>query len=195
MTDFNIRQLIRDVLRSSTMADPGEIAVEVMRRIPDSRVWEALAQVLRDAVRETMRSERTGNSFTVSDGEPAAKPKLTVTPQGSPYSAPSPEMNGPVERPRVPNRSPKVSAIRDGWQKRLHDRVHVGAGGGDWKLLKSCTYEDLIFAAKERHETADRNAAAARQYGAWARLITEHDVATFGDLPAEALISALGRAA
>jgi hypothetical protein len=88
-----------------------------------------------------------------------------------------------------------VSAIRDGWQKRLTDRIHVGESARDWKLLKFCTYEDLLFAANERRGIADSNAAVARQYDGWARLMNEHEVATFGDLPAEALISALGRAA
>lgn len=193
MTDFNVRQLIRDVLRSTTLAEPADVSAEVMRRIPADKMQVALAQVLRDVVREMIRSERAGNnSLTVSDGAPAAKPPLPVAPPTARFSAPSPDQNGEPEAPRVPNRSVKVSAIRDGWQKRLHDRVHVS---GSWKLLRYCTYEDLLFAAAERRDIADSNAAAARQYDAWARLINEHDVATFGDLPAEALMSALGQAA
>ena len=112
MTDFNIRQLIRDVLRSSTMADPGDVADEVMRRVPDDQIRVALSQVLRDAVRETMRGERLSHSFDVTDDSVAAKPNLRVTP----------------DRPRVPNRSPKVAAIRDCLQMGLHDRILVGSG-------------------------------------------------------------------
>lgn len=160
-TDFNLRQVIREVLRSSTMADPGQVADEVMRRIPTKMIKAALTQVLRDVVRQVMSEER------------GAHRGLTPT--------------------AGPTRSAKVSGIRDGWQKRLRDRVHVGAS--EWKLLGSCTYDDLLFAASERREIAESNAAMARQYDAWARLINKHDVATFGDLPAEAQMSALGRAA
>lgn len=100
-------------------------------------------------------------------------------------------------RPPAPTpatgKSLKVAAIRDGWQRRLQDRVHVGSS--EWKFLADCTYDDLLAAAAERRELADRNNAWARQYAEWARLLTEHDVATFGDLPAEEQMHALGRAA
>ena len=182
MTDFNIRHLVREVLRSSTMADPGAVADEVMRRVPKNMVRTALAQVLRDVVRQVMGEERSSTAAPVAQAA-----NLRRVPDSQAEQLP--------EAPRVPNRSWKTTGIRDGWQKRLTDRIHVGQSAQDWKLLKFCTYEDLLFAATERRGIADSNAAAARQYDAWARLITEHDVATFGDLPAEALISALGRAA
>lgn len=184
MADFDIRHLIREVLRSSTMADPGDVADEVMRRIPKSMIRTALVQVLRDAVRNVMGAERNKSSGPAH--APETQPALRMADPGA-----EPE----VYVPPKPNRSFKVSAIRDGWQKRLTDRIHVGESARDWKLLKFCTYEDLLFAANERRGIADSNAAVARQYDGWARLMNEHEVATFGDLPAEALISALGRAA
>lgn len=180
MTDFNIRHLVREVLRSSTMADPADVADEVMRRIPSKMIRTALVQVLRDVVRQVMGDERQRTAPNTAPSEPAG---LRIAPGGEEPKKP------------VPNRSWKRSGVADGWQKRLTDRVHVGPGARDWKLLRACTYEDLLFAATERRGIADSNAAAARRYDAWARLINEHDVATFGDLPAEALVSALGRAA
>lgn len=184
MTDFNIRQVVREVLRSSTMADPGAVADEVMRRIPKQMVRTALVQVLRDVVRQVMGEERNSTAAPTGASDPQPT-SLRVAPEGG----------AEPEQTRVPNRSWKTVGIRDGWQKRLTDRIHVGQSARDWKLLKFCTYEDLLFAATERRGIADSNNAAARQYDAWARLITEHEVATFGDLPAEALMSALGRAA
>lgn len=180
MSDFNIRQLIREVLRSSTMADPGSVADEVMRRIPKQMVRAALVQVLRDVVRQVMGEERQANR---GGSSATAEPPALRLADGNDESKP------------VPNRSWKRVGISDGWQKRLMDRVHVGQSARDWKLLKFCTYEDLLFAANERRGIADSNAAVARQYDAWARLLNEHDVTTFGDLPAEAQMSALGRAA
>lgn len=165
MSDFNLRQLVREVLRTSVLADPTDVAVEVMRRIPKNMIRVALEQVLREVVRNVMAEER------------AASRVNTSVPQSPAHSG----------------RSSKVAGIRDGWQRRLRDRVHVGAS--EWKLLGSCTYEDLLFAASERRELAEQNAAVARQYDAWARLINEHGVGTFGELPAETQMQALGVAA
>lgn len=186
MTDFNIRHLVREVLRSSTMADPGAVADEVMRRIPKNMVRTALVQVLRDVVRQVMGEERNSNAGPANTAPVEPALRLATDDREEAEDAP---------KPHVPNRSWKRAGISDGWQKRLTDRIHVGQSARDWKLLKFCTYDDLLFAATERRGIADSNAAAARQYDAWARLINEHDVATFGDLPAEALMSALGRAA
>lgn len=94
--------------------------------------------------------------------------------------------------PIRPNASAKVAAIRDGWQRRLRDRVHVA---DSWKLLADCTYDDLLAAAAERRTLADQNNARARQFDGWARLVNEYDAATFADLPAEVQMQALGRAA
>lgn len=160
MTDFNLRHLVQEVLNSSTMADPGQVADEVMRRVPRGMVRVALSQTLRLFVRQIISETRISHSGDLS--------------------------------PTAPSTSRKVAAIRDGWQRRLRDRVHCN---GQWKFLADCNYEDLLAAASERRELADRNMAWARQYDAWARLLTEHDVATFGELPVEAQMSALGAAA
>ena len=163
MTDFILRTLVREVLRDSTIADPGTIADEVLRRIPRGAVRTALQQTLRLYVRQVISEERISRR----------DPNASVTTK--------------------PARSAKVTAIRDGWQRRLRDRVHTGKG--EWKFLAACTYDDLLAAAAERRELADRNNAWARTYDAWARLLSEHEVSTFGDLPVEALAAALGRAA
>jgi hypothetical protein len=160
--EFNLRGLVREVLRSSTIADPGAVAVEVLKRIPSRMHKAALGQALRLYVRQVISEERISHR-----SEPAA-----------------------AHQP--PARSAKVAGIRDGWQKRLRDRVHCN---GTWKFLAACTYDDLLAAAAERRQLADRNQAWARQYDAWARLLTEHDAETFGDLPTEAQMSALGSAA
>jgi hypothetical protein len=162
MAELSLRGLVRDVLRDSTIADPGVIAEEVLRRVPRGALKAALSQALRLYVRQVISEERISRTTS-----------LTVNTR--------------------PAKSAKVTAIRDGWQRRLRDRVHVGKG--EWKFLAACTYEDLLAAASERRELAERNNAWARQYDAWARLLTEHDVQTFGELPVEAQASALGRAA
>ena len=160
MSDFILRHLVREVLADTDAADPGEIAGQVMARIPPRMIRVALSQALRLYVRQVISETRTGN-------------------------------NPPSASPIQP--SLKVAAIRDGWQRRLRDRVHVGDSA--WKMLADCTYDDLLAAAAERRQLADRNNAWARTYDAWARLMTEAGVTTFGELPAEILMQTLGRAA
>lgn len=92
-----------------------------------------------------------------------------------------------------PSASWKGQGIRDGWQKRLRDRVHVG--GSEWKLLADCSYDDLMTAAAERQQLADRNASWARTYKEFALAVSEAEVATFGDLSTEAQMHLLGGAA
>lgn len=162
MTELILRQLVREVLRESESADPGEVAEQVRARIPKAQLASALSQSLRLYVRQVNSEIRVGN-------------------------------HGPAPTPIQANRSAKVAAIRDGWQRRLRDRVHVG--DGTWKFLADCGYDDLVAAASERRVLADRNQAWAHTYESWARLLTEHDVATFAELPMETQASALGRAA
>lgn len=163
MSSFNARALVRDVLHTSTLADPGDVAEEVFKRIPEEDHAEALRQLLRLFVRQVISEER------ISHG-PAAPVTSTVN----------------------SGRSRKVRAIREDWQRRLDDRLH---GQSEWKLLRDCTYEDLTAAAAERRDLAARNEAWARTYDEWARLLTEHDVKTFGELPAAVLQDTLGAAA
>lgn len=155
---FVLRHLVRDVLDSTSEADPGVLAGLVLATIPRGKTREALAQTLRIYVRQVITESRSVNA--------------TVTPISP---------------------SVKVAAIRDGWQQRLGDRVHVGES--HWKLLRDCTYEDLLSAAEERRQLADQNQARARMFDAWARLLTDHNVKTFGDLPTDVQAHAVGRAA
>lgn len=95
--------------------------------------------------------------------------------------------------PIKPSPSSKVAAIREGWQRRLDDRLHVG--DSQWKLLRDCTADDLDAVAAERRLLADKNAAWARTYSEWARRVREADVETFGALPVETLMQTLGATA
>lgn len=89
----------------------------------------------------------------------------------------------------TPGASWKGSAIRDGWQRTLLAAIHVGDG---YKALAACTYADLVFAADERSQIAERNAAQSRRYRAYAIAVAEAEVGTFGELPTEAQMHLLG---
>lgn len=66
--EFNLRALVRDVLESSTLADPTDVANEVMRRIPKSSQRAALVQALRAFVRQVISEQRM--SIRITDGQP-----------------------------------------------------------------------------------------------------------------------------
>lgn len=161
---FDLRTLIREKLASTDEADPGVIAGQVIAAIPKSQYGAALTQVMRLFVRQVI-SENRGRGRASN-----------VTPLR-----------------RSPGKSWKGQGIRDGWQLRLNDPLHVGHA--QWKLLRNCTYDDLTVIADERQQKADQNARVARMYRSYATAVSEAGVETFGDLPTEQLMHLLGSAA
>ncbi len=157
--DFNLRALVREVARTSLVADPGLVAADVLARIADEDRAAALDQALRDVVREVFRDERNWTRV--------GPPQVGV--------------------------SAKVQGIRDHWQRALRDRINVAEG--EWKFLGECTQDDLAFAAEQRREQASRLRAKAAQYDVLRNLLDEHGVKQVRDLPADVLVTSLGRAA
>lgn len=160
-SDFNLRATVCDVLAATDEADPGVIAGMVTAQIGQEQRDAALTQAMRLFVRQMISETRAAN-----------RPANVL----------------PISRRT--NRSAKVTAIRDGWQRRLRDRVHVGET--EWKMLGDCTYADLVFVASERQKMADRNQARAREYRAMADAVADAGVETFRDLPAEQQMTILG---
>ncbi|MFJ4847569.1 hypothetical protein [Streptomyces sp. NPDC088733] len=160
MSDFNLRQIVRDVLAASTMADPRDLAAEVYGRIPPDDYGTALAQCLPDVVREQIRQSRNLTTAPMAE-----------TPGGR----------------AAPARSAKVSGIRAMWAQRLRERIHIGPAASDWRLLGDCGFDELMFAAAERRELAVRNAAKAEEYQELAEALRTAGVGRVRDLPAETL--------
>lgn len=157
---YDLRADIRRVLDATSLVDPGEVADKVAESIPAKALRAALRVTLRSYVRVVMNEQR--HSSDSAGGHTGS----------------------------VAGRSTKVRAIRDGWQRQLDSRVHVGES--KWKFLGDCTYENLQTIAAERDWHVTRNQAWARYYRDLASLLTEHDVATVRDLPAQVLMPALG---
>lgn len=164
-SSFDLRQLVRDVMASSSEADPGVIANMVMERIDPADYFTALAQTLRGFVRQVLGEHRAEVLPSVSS--------VRVR---------------PIRR-GVASSSLKVSAIREAWQRALDARVHVEGGT---KLLRDCTYEDLLFAAEERQRIAAANSARARQFREIASAVLAAGVGTVGELSAEDQMRVLG---
>lgn len=161
---FSLRDTVRVALADTKDADPGVIATAVFATIPPEEYGEALSQTLRLFVRQVISEQRGTRQ----------PPRSNV-------------------RQIRPSSSWKGQAIREGWQRHLDDRLHVG--NSEWKLLRHCTADDLLAVAAERQEKAERNSAWARAYRAFAEAVNEADVQTFGDLPAEAQMNLLGAVA
>lgn len=161
-TDFNLRALVREVMNTSTLKTPDEIAAEVAKRIPKAKTAEALHQSLRTFARQVISEERPHGFRGVT----------------SPVSS---------------TRSAKVAGIRDGWQKKLRARYHIGDGA--YEFLGDCTAENLIFIATDLDEQAARKQARARGFRRLAEALDEHGAERVRDLPAELLMNSLGDAA
>lgn len=172
---LTIRSMLRDILETTDLTDPHDIVDELLKRIPKARYRAVLQILLGDFVRAHLGESRRRATLP-----PATSfPKIITTKHA-----------GGIKSKAT---SATVAAIRDGWQRHLRDRINVGSN--DWKMLKDCTYDDLMSAAAAREKQAEANKAWAQRFHGYAALLTEYDVKHFGDLPTEVHLKVLGVAA
>jgi hypothetical protein len=171
MSDFNLRSVVRQVARNSTLRDPRQLADEVLRRIPQEELLNVLRDALLPLVREVVSADRPHGVHTTGPGRSQKHSAI-----GQPSAG-----------------SWKVGAIRDGWQEHL--RARYSTEGGVYKFLGECTYEDLQFIAGRLDHQAETYRSKAAGMRVLASMLTDHEVATVRDLPAERLMVALGAAA
>lgn len=161
---FVLASLIREVIETNPSPDPSVLAEEVVTRIPDEHLREALTQVMRQVIIRTIGQRRL-------DVEPSESLKHSST------------VSGPKAL------SKKVQGIKkDFWKRRLNDRF-LGAGG--FVFLRDATWDDLMAAANERSAQAQQFLSRAAQFEAWAALLHQHNVAKFSDLPEDVQQEAL----
>lgn len=197
MSAYNLRAEVRHMLDSTSITDPGEIADKVLESMPE--------ECLRDSLRETLRAYvRAVNAETRPSGVAASAVRSlipapatpTIQPTSGGHSRPGTHSSHAAAGRPATTVAPKKTlswrgiGIRNGWQRSLDSRVHVGTGRN--KMLRHCTYDDLQFAADEREQVAAKNAASARYYRSLASLVLEYDVKAFGDLPTEVIMVAVG---
>lgn len=199
MSDFNLRHLVRDVLASSTMTDPHDLAAEVLRRIDDSDLRTALGQVLASMVREEIRDSRGGLPSIPRQPSSPQAPRLTLhtRPDARQAMAEHPGGWAPSSKPHPstrPVRSAKVAAIRAAGPRWLEDRYNTGADPSEWKRLGDCGFSDLMFAVQQRRDQAARTSAVAERLESLAELLRAHGVERVRDLP-ETVLSSVGGAA
>lgn len=160
MSDFNLRAAVRDVVDSTDLADPRDVAAKVAASVPSRELRRVLTEALATFVRVEFGRGR------MTSGRPV-----------------------PLEQPGAPAaRSAKVAAFRvhaEQWRKKLRDRIHVG--GSEWLLLADCSFENLALAAEERRQLAMANGVAAERYERYAKAVEAAGVERFGDLPESTL--------
>lgn len=179
-TEFSLRTLIRDVADSTPFTDLSFITAEVLCRVPDEHLREALSQALPRLVREVATENRPrGPIARPSDSPPPPAPSAPPAAKAVPVGGPSPQYSG--------NR--KGAEIRDAWQKVLE--APYGTASGQ-KRLGDCTYDDLQFMATGLDKQAADYAARARGFRELAALLTDHEAPILRELPAEVLMNALG---
>lgn len=159
---MNLRSLVTQVLKSSVLADPEDIAAEVMRRIQPGSERDALAQALPTFVRTTISSQRSSLGST---------PTPPIPGQGVAFHQ-------------------RGVSVREGWQRALRDREMDPHDG--WIFLGDATVENLERMAARRDQQAAANHTKARRLRALAAALVEHDVERVKDLPADALMPLLG---
>ena len=174
MSDLNLRALVREVIDTSTLSSPADIADEVLRRIGPRDTKAALAQALRAFVRQCVSEQRMPVRLTHVEAQYDAKGNAR-----------------PVQQVFIP--SAKQAAIRDDWRRQA--RLFKVQGEDGWKSLLDCTTADLLHAAASREQQGKRNLAKAKQYRALASTLRDHDAATVGELPEDVLRLAVGEAA
>ena len=178
--EFDLRAVVRHVLRTSPSTDFTVIAQEVFTSIPPNHRGEALRQALRPLISEMASFERMNK-----------RPQVPASAMRSGRQIPADDAL-PFVGQRAQPESKMVRAIREDWseqaekiERALRNNIHVG--GGQRKHLADCTVEDLMFAAVEREVIASRNTTLAKTCRALGELMKDHGAGVVGDLPVDVL--------
>ncbi|MFG1683585.1 hypothetical protein ACGFNP_25675 [Nonomuraea sp. NPDC049269] len=158
------------MLATSALTDPGALAKEVSKRVPDDHLREAFDEMIRTYVQKIVTGNRT-----------------LILPPAAFHEVPTP--GGKV---RPVGRSKKVAEIREAWRVVLRERINIGPAAEDWKVLADCDTEDLLFAETARRDLAARNLANADQLKGLRDLLAEHGKQHVRDLPDSVLAAYFG---
>lgn len=177
MTDFDLRQLVRDAAAQTSETDPQHLAATVLTAIDPEHQAAALAACLPSFVTLVLGQMRMDARRPLPQPAPAASAADVV----------------PVRS----GRSSKVAAIRgEMWRRRLRENIWVGAEERGRKFLADCTVGDLDAAIGLRRTLAARNLATADEYAALrSALAADGKAKVVADLPAATLAALLDREA
>jgi hypothetical protein len=175
MSDFELRTLVRDVLDTSTAADPTNLAREVLDRIDPADYGTALEQCMRSYVRQMVVTSRPRLSETGEDAPPA-----------TPTITPAPKVGVPFHQ---------RGRYAQGWRDRLMASRERDPETGEYLFFGDATIPQLLRMASFRDELADANKHKAQQLRDLATVMRQHGVLRVRDLPDDALIHLTRKAA
>ena len=164
---FNARALLRQVIETTTASRSADIAEEVLVAIPAEHYEDALRQILPAVVTQAMSTLRTRHPIEIE--EETLHPRRRATPSENSAN------------------SAKNKSIKTWVQRKLADLICVDEHSGARKPLGDCTFEDLMAAASLRYDQASRLMANAAEFESYAKLLKEHGVTQFKQLPEDAL--------
>lgn len=171
--DFRLRDLVAEVVASSTLTGPDAIASEVAGRISEDDTRTALEQALREFVRVHLTRAR-----------PSGEPLDSLIPPR--------QEEAPGPAPVKPVRSSKVSGIRSAWQAWLNAQYRVD---DRWMRLGDCSAEDLVFISGDLEAQASRSLSKARGFRSLVDAMEASGVERVRDLPETVLAESLREAA
>lgn len=164
MTDFDLRQTVRDVARERDSWDLDALAARVFESTPPKQIRAAYLVALREYARVEL------SRFT-QDSQPGHGRNDAQS--GTAGLGPN------VDRSRV-------ALARAGFRMQIH------VGPGAWKAIQLCTAAELLYAAAECDRMAEFNAARAQQYRDLVKVMAEHEAERVADLPVEIVEGVFG---
>lgn len=188
MSDFCLRQLIREVLTTSEDTEPSVIWLEVRSRMGNGDFREACDQFGPEAVRQEIGRDRrradAGHQAAEAPShvvpEPRRKEKTVTYQDTHGGTCVSPQ----VAALRELSQAPYSNELRERW-----------FGHEGWVFFGDFTVDDCRFAADLRRKQAQRNEAEAAKLDHWAQLLLKHRVSRIADLPASVLAAQFERQA
>ena len=164
---FDPRAHARDILATTDLADPDEIAQMVFEATPKRQMPDLYRTLLREVVMEAIRFQRAESLRPDRDAP-------TDSDRGQVHSD-AQNMAAPVAPAPRANPSSRIAAIRG----EFAQRVRTGDG---YKLLRDCTLAEVLEQAALRRTVAAKNEAVAKWYDDLAARMEAAGVDIVGDL-------------
>jgi hypothetical protein len=158
-TKFDIHGLIRDTIKSSSSADPHDIAVDVVEAIPGNRLREVLGMLMPDYVRQELGKERRA------------------------------VLRKKRRKPSKSKRYGRVKQTVDTDEFKLWDTSFYIPSTNEWRFFKELTRDNVAEIAEGYHHAAESNAAWADSFEQLGAAMKRQRATVANDLPTETVRS------
>lgn len=154
--EFDLDATIREVLATSTVAIPRDIAIDVAARIPDEALADVVAGLLPPRIRQVIRKQRYSDRYNAQRRAQSENRAVRAPARGSTHSTQTTDDDAP---------DTVGSGRWQGAASITHDpkrwRVAID---GEWMLLGDCTADHVKVAILAYRKLAAANEAIADRY-------------------------------